>query len=173
MDEYASYFSDIDPLSQFKTWRKQESDKKEVLPAFDVFSEEVKAAFIVSDPVDWGRDIQVLCDILTSGGLPGRKNGGYQPSLFFASDDLEYQAAFPTERLGMGAFRIALESVYNSEKHQFKTLYMIGDNPSVDVNGARKVYSREKKMMSNFQLMWYVVNTVADAIDYILEKEHA
>lgn len=33
--------------------------------------------------------MQVLCDILRSGGLPGEENGG-QPSLFFAADDLEY-----------------------------------------------------------------------------------
>lgn len=68
---------------------------------------------------------------------------GTQPHLYFANDDLEYQvyliltlmatvifyfsikldfvliwchqrqATFPTERLGMGAFRIALESIYN------------------------------------------------------------
>uniref|UniRef100_A0A2P2L4C8 Uncharacterized protein MANES_10G040600 n=1 Tax=Rhizophora mucronata TaxID=61149 RepID=A0A2P2L4C8_RHIMU len=147
-------------------------------PRYNVYSETVKAVFIVSDPVDWGRDIQVLCDVLRSGGLPGRGNG-CQPPLYFAADDLEYQAAFPSERLGMGAFRIALESVYNrihqetlkyvsfgkpnpsvfknaeevlnqlqysnhniNFKHcegpcPLKTLYMIGDNPLVDVKGSR------------------------------------
>lgn len=34
--------------------------------------------------------LQVVCDILRSGGLPGKKNG-HQPPLFFAADDLEYQ----------------------------------------------------------------------------------
>ncbi|KAF9597902.1 hypothetical protein IFM89_022263 [Coptis chinensis] len=92
-------------------------------------------------------------------------------------------AAFPSERLGMGAFRIALESIFNrihskaleytslgkpnpfvfknaeavlrelhlsthhrgnlgndghGRRQTFKTLYMIGDNPSVDVKGARQ-----------------------------------
>lgn len=34
--------------------------------------------------------IQVLCDILTSGGCPGDENE-HQPFLYFAADDLEYQ----------------------------------------------------------------------------------
>ncbi|XP_029120274.1 mitochondrial hydrolase YKR070W isoform X1 [Elaeis guineensis] len=184
MDEYASCFKDIDPLSHYKTWRiKQtydENSSKELLPRYDVYSDRVKAAFVVSDPIDWGRDIQVLCDILRFGGLPGRDKG-HQPPIYFASDDLEYQAAFPTERLGMGAFRIALEGIFNSVSssplkytsfgkpnpfvfknaeviltqlvsdifhsqdnmdggtgHEFSTLYMIGDNPKVDINGAMK-----------------------------------
>ncbi|PRQ58905.1 putative vps53-like protein [Rosa chinensis] len=55
----------------------------------------------------------VLCDILRSGGIPGWDNG-HQPPVYFAADDLEYKAAFPSQRLGMGAFRIALESIFNS-----------------------------------------------------------
>lgn len=81
--------------------------------SYNVDLDAVKGIFIVSDPVDWGRDIQVLCDILSSGGLPGKEKG-HQPPLYFASDDLQYQAAFPSERLGMGAFRISLESIFNS-----------------------------------------------------------
>ncbi|KAK4578957.1 hypothetical protein RGQ29_028857 [Quercus rubra] len=185
LDEYASYFENIDPVSQYKMWTaKQESgngsDSKKLVPKYDATSDRVKAAFVVSDPVDWGRDIQVLCDILRSGGLPGHKNT-QQPPLYFAADDLEYQAAFPFERLGMGAFRIALESVFNRihcnaleyvsfgkpnpfvfknaeailrqlqsscndnaidngdvGSNPLKTIYMIGDNPLVDIKGARQ-----------------------------------
>ncbi|KAK9913331.1 hypothetical protein M0R45_037149 [Rubus argutus] len=121
LDEYASYFKNIDPLSQYKMWRTKQaldcsSHSKESMPRYDVYSDRISAAFVVSDPVDWGRDIQVLCDILRSGGIPGRENG-HQPPLYFAADDLEYQAAFPLERLGMGAFRIALESIFNRIHH--------------------------------------------------------
>lgn len=28
-------------------------------PNYDIFFEKVQAAFVISDPVDWGRDIQV------------------------------------------------------------------------------------------------------------------
>ncbi|KAK8677287.1 hypothetical protein V6N13_142834 [Hibiscus sabdariffa] len=182
LEEFASYFENIDPVSQYKKWTTMPLSNRKApsVPRYDVSSERVMAAFVVSDPVDWGRDIQVLCDVLRSGGLPGDANS-YQPPLYFAADDLEYQAAFPSKRLGMGAFRIALESVFNrtspksleyvtygkpnpfvfknaeiilsqlrsscqnhSENNEvpgsqpFKTLYMIGDNPSVDVKGAQQ-----------------------------------
>lgn len=34
--------------------------------------------------------LKVLCDILSTGGLPGNGKGD-QPPLYFAADDLEYQ----------------------------------------------------------------------------------
>ncbi|XP_064943922.1 mitochondrial hydrolase YKR070W-like isoform X3 [Musa acuminata AAA Group] len=228
IDDYASYFNDIDPLSQYKSWGLKHSyernyNSKGLQPKYDVYSERVKGAFVVSDPVDWGRDIQVLCDILRCGGLPGKENG-HQPPLFFAADDLEYQAVFPSERLGMGAFRIGLESIYNSihsspleytsfgkpnpfvfknaesiltklvthvcqvketmmgEKCAFNTIYMIGDNPKVDINGAKKVghpwfsiLTRTGVFRGKDNHEQYpadlVVDTVGDAIDFILKKE--
>ncbi|CAI0411619.1 unnamed protein product [Linum tenue] len=185
LEDYASLFENIDPVSQYKYWAtKKPMDRSDlsrnIVPTCDIHSKSVKAVFVVSDPVDWGSDIQVICDILRSGGIVGHK-GGTQPPLYFAADDLEYQAAFPSERLGLGAFRIALESVFNRVHHSpleyvsfgkpnpfvfknaesvlnqfqpadehggfkecgpvahpFETLYMIGDNPFVDVKGARE-----------------------------------
>jgi len=94
IDEYASYFKDIDPLAPFKTWKVGQKTNSymsaKVHPSYDVYSERVKGVFVVSDPVDWGRDLQVLCDILSTGGLPGSGKGD-QPPLYFAADDLEYQ----------------------------------------------------------------------------------
>ncbi|KAJ6842664.1 uncharacterized protein M6B38_297965 [Iris pallida] len=229
IDEYASYFDDIDPLSQYKAWSSKQAYDKNHMPresqlSYNVLSDSVKGAFVVSDPVDWGRDIQVLCDILRSGGIPGREKG-HQPPLYFAADDLEYQAAFPCERLGMGAFRIALESIFNkihsspleyisfgkpnpfafknaeavlrqivsktyntgnimneAKEHKFSTIYMIGDNPSVDIKGANKAGDpwfsvltrtgvfRGKDNHTQFPAN-LVVETVEEAIDYILKKE--
>ncbi|GMG99373.1 hypothetical protein Nepgr_001213 [Nepenthes gracilis] len=229
LDEYASYFEGIDPVSEYKKWTTvpvvgRNDNFKNLVPTCDVFTERVKAAFVVSDPVDWGRDIQVLCDVLRSGGLPGTTNG-HQPPLYFAADDLEYQAAFPVERLGMGAFRIALENVFNRvhhtplqyiafgkpkpivfknaesllrqlhssrhlnhvhhedfASHSFRALYMVGDNPSVDIKGARQaghpwisVLTRTgvfhgKENHEEFPAD-LVVDTVEEAVDYILTKE--
>uniref|UniRef100_A0A0A9CL50 Uncharacterized protein n=1 Tax=Arundo donax TaxID=35708 RepID=A0A0A9CL50_ARUDO len=93
IDEYSSYFRDIDPLAPFKTWKVGQTDSNmsaKVHPSYDVYTERVKGVFVVSDPVDWGRDLQVLCDILSTGGLPGSEKGD-QPPLYFAADDLEYQ----------------------------------------------------------------------------------
>ncbi|XP_071722958.1 mitochondrial hydrolase YKR070W-like [Rutidosis leptorrhynchoides] len=228
MDEYSSYFKDIDPVSQYKAWMPKDvvSRNSSSTPKYNVFSERVKAAFVASDPVDWGRDIQVLCDVLRSGGLPGQVNG-LQPSLYFAADDLEYQASFSSKRLGIGAFRMALECIFNrihtdaleytiygkpnpfvfknAEKilyeillshcvhnlkpndvpgsHCFKTLYMIGDNPAVDIHGAKQagdpwfsiltrtgVFRGEENNHPEFPAD-LVVDTVEDAVDYIFKRE--
>ncbi|XP_019447918.1 PREDICTED: uncharacterized protein YKR070W isoform X2 [Lupinus angustifolius] len=227
IDEYASLFENIDPLAPYKKWTTklaavQNAEFNEGAPKNHVFSERVKAAFIVSDPVDWSRDIQVLCDILKTGGLPGR-NVGPQPYLYFANDDLEYQTAFPSERLGLGAFRIALESIFNRIHHHplkhtsfgkphpsvfrnaetvlqqlvpqihddtynhaqnLKTLYMIGDNPVVDIRGARQTGHPWFSILTRTGVFKgkgnhdkfpadLVVDTVEEAVDYILTKECA
>lgn len=67
MDEYASYFENIDPLSQYKMASNENITSKGSPPRYDVFSERVQAAFVVSDPVDWSRDIQVFTPIFTYG----------------------------------------------------------------------------------------------------------
>ncbi|KAG0498909.1 hypothetical protein HPP92_003600 [Vanilla planifolia] len=227
IDAYSSFFKDIDPLLQYKHWRNKQtltSEVNKLNSTLNFDSEAVKGAFIVSDPVDWGRDIQVLCDILSCGGLPGKEKGP-QPALYLASDDLSYQAAFPSERLGMGAFRIALESIFNSvnknplqytyfgkpnpfvfknaeailmqvasnmcaehkygdspKENQFSTIYMIGDNPAVDIKGAMKagrpwfsVLTRTGVFKGEGNHQEYpadmVVDTVEEAIEYILNKE--
>ncbi|XP_056165386.1 uncharacterized protein YKR070W-like isoform X3 [Syzygium oleosum] len=232
IDEYTSYFDAIDPLAPYKKWTTkpdvdQNSTSKEMAKRnIAVQTQRVKAAFMVSDSVDWSRDIQVLCDLLRTGGLPGRGTGK-QPHLFFANDDLAYQATFPAERLGMGAFRIALEAIYNrihpiplaftsygkpnpfvygnaetvlrnlmpsylsnldventtnSGIRYLKTLYMIGDNPKIDIRGAREAGDpwfsiltrtgvfKGKDNHSEFPAD-LVVDTVEDAVDFILRKE--
>lgn len=61
LDEYASYFDNIDPLGPYKKWMTgQDVHKKTNRSRESVVSERVQAAFIVSDPVDWSRDIQVI-----------------------------------------------------------------------------------------------------------------
>ncbi|GAA0151937.1 hypothetical protein Leryth_014441 [Lithospermum erythrorhizon] len=225
MDEYASCFENIDPLEQYKKWKIDDHKSgSSILTSLrnDPFSHQVQAVFILSDPVDWSRDIQVLCDILRTGGRPGKETS-HQPPLYFASDDLAYQALFPSERLGMGAFRIALEAIFNSihpnnleytsygkpqplvfknaetvlkqialtarassqrdgEDCSFKRLYMIGDNPYVDIKGARQaghpwfsiltrtgVFKGKQNHVEHPADM--VVDTVEEAVDFILRKE--
>lgn len=89
IDEYASCFDNIDPLAQFKKCTTGHVNQNNTIRS-TACTQRVQAAFIVSDSVDWSRDIQVLCDILRTGGLPGREIA-QKPSLYFANDDLEYQ----------------------------------------------------------------------------------
>lgn len=63
MDDYATCFENIDPLAQYKNWKKQTINPKMSLRT-DPVSERVQAVFIVSDPVDWSRDIQVSLSLL-------------------------------------------------------------------------------------------------------------
>ncbi|KAH7316154.1 hypothetical protein KP509_21G080400 [Ceratopteris richardii] len=130
MEEYVEHFKDIDPLAKYKKWSTNNDIRKNTKNVYSS-NKAIDAVFVVSDPVDWGRDIQVLCDVLRSGGYPGR-SAGNQPYLYFAADDLEYQAAFPVERLGMGAFRIALESIYNGIS-KTPLVYTSFGKPSVPV----------------------------------------
>lgn len=64
LEEFASHFENIDPVSQYKKWTTTEvsgtGTTSQSLPRYNVFSDRVKAAFVISDPVDWGRDIQVV-----------------------------------------------------------------------------------------------------------------
>lgn len=64
IDDYASCFDNIDPLAPYKIWGLQYADQKRASKKIshkgDITSQTVKATFIVSDPVDWSRDIQVL-----------------------------------------------------------------------------------------------------------------
>lgn len=120
MEEYVLHFKDIDPLAKYKHWSTIGEGERRHVQNNRSIPKPVDAVFVVSDPVDWGRDIQVLCDVLRSGGCPGGTSGN-QPPIYFAADDFDYQAAFPVERLGMGAFRMAFENIYNR----------IGKNPLI------------------------------------------
>lgn len=60
IDDYASCFDNIDPLGHFKKWTTGNvSDQINTIRS-SVCSQRVQAAFVVSDSIDWSRDIQVL-----------------------------------------------------------------------------------------------------------------
>ena len=63
IDQYASYYKNIDPMDPFKTWKVWQADNymsAKGHPSYDVYSERVNGVFVVSDPIDWGRDLHVL-----------------------------------------------------------------------------------------------------------------
>ncbi|KAJ1552331.1 hypothetical protein HK405_011738 [Cladochytrium tenue] len=78
---------------------------------------------VFHDSQDWGRDIQILCDLLTSDsgylwkGLRSPTASQQPPPtagvpLYFASADFVYGSSFPKPRFAQGAFLHALASVY-------------------------------------------------------------
>lgn len=65
VEEYASYFENIDPLAQYKNWTRKQTGNhndpsRKMATINDPCSQRVKAVFIVSDSVDWSRDVQVF-----------------------------------------------------------------------------------------------------------------
>lgn len=74
----------------------------------------IKAAFVFTDPSDWYRDLQLLLDVLTSGGAPGHTltPGAPHPEIYFSNPDLLWANEFPAPRLGQGAFSACLETLY-------------------------------------------------------------
>ena len=77
IDDYSSHFKEIDPLAPFKKWKVGQPDCKDFMydkmhPPYDVYQERFKVVFVVSAPVDWGRDLQVVycmfhyCKILSN-----------------------------------------------------------------------------------------------------------
>ncbi|KAE9408605.1 HAD-superfamily hydrolase [Gymnopus androsaceus JB14] len=78
----------------------------------------ISAIFVFHDPRNWGADVQIMCDIIQSGGIIGnhyvdektRQNNPIQ--VIFCNPDLIWQSDFPRPRLGQGAFRESFQAVY-------------------------------------------------------------
>ncbi|KAK7057445.1 HAD-like domain-containing protein [Favolaschia claudopus] len=79
----------------------------------------ISAVFVFHDPRNWALDVQVLCDVIQSGGFIG---GPYIPlekqtrpiDLVFCNPDLIWRSDFDRPRLGQGAFKSAFQSVFKS-----------------------------------------------------------
>lgn len=77
-----------------------------------------------TDPDDWGRDLQLCCDVMLCGGvLPGLRpdeleslssTDGHatETPIYFSQDDLLWSNSYQLPRFGLGAFRQALASLY-------------------------------------------------------------
>ena len=83
-----------------------------------------QAVLAMTDPLEWGRELQIVCDVLSSPGgdvaaAVAAPSGGdaaalvvQQVPLFTACADFTYAARWPTPRFGAGAFRVALEELW-------------------------------------------------------------
>lgn len=76
----------------------------------------IHAVFVFHDPRNWALDVQVICDIIRSGGVIG---GPYQDAvvpveLVFCNPDLIWRSDFDRPRLGQGAFREAFQAVFKA-----------------------------------------------------------
>lgn len=78
----------------------------------------IAAVFVFHDPRNWALDIQILCDVIMSGGVPGRAfNSRIDPNdppvkLIFCNPDLLWKSDYDRPRLGQGAFKTAFQAVF-------------------------------------------------------------
>ncbi|KAE8673704.1 Kinase superfamily protein isoform 1 [Hibiscus syriacus] len=188
IDEYALCFDNIDPLAPHKKWGTME-----------IAVNRTRKCSISSE---FGQHLSSVILLIGAGTFR--------------------QGAFPSERFGMGAFRIALESLFNSihtealkytyfgkpnpvafknaevvltqlasflycenhgnsGSHDFQTLYMIGDNPEVDIKGARKAGNPWFPILTRTGVFKgdhdsnhpeFPANLVVDTVDFIMRNRH-
>ncbi|THV06710.1 HAD hydrolase [Dendrothele bispora CBS 962.96] len=82
----------------------------------DLSTTPISAVFVFHDPRNWFNDVQVVLDVIQSGGVIG---GPYIESsnpieVIFCNPDLIWKSEFPQPRLGQGAFREAFQAVYKA-----------------------------------------------------------
>ncbi|KAJ3810587.1 HAD-like domain-containing protein [Lentinula aff. lateritia] len=94
-----------------------ESDLASAKPV-DFSRTPISAIFVFHDPRNWGVDVQIMCDVLQSGGLlegPYLDISTQQSNpiqVVFCNPDLLWKSDFPRPRLGQGAFKASFEAVY-------------------------------------------------------------
>lgn len=75
----------------------------------------IAAILVFHDPSDWYKELQVMMDVLTSKGVPGRKNppaDAADVQVFFSNPDLLWANEFPAPRFGQGSFAVCLEALH-------------------------------------------------------------
>ncbi|CAO3678281.1 unnamed protein product [Umbelopsis vinacea] len=104
--------------------RVTDEEAYEAQKRFDFSREPIEAIMMFHDSRDWGRDLQIMMDVLRSkNGLIGTQKHDFTVQdvpVFFSNPDFLWSNEFPVARYGQGAFKIALEAIY--KRHTGKEL---------------------------------------------------
>jgi len=75
----------------------------------------IAAVLVFSDPSNWYIDLQLIYDVLTSGGVLGgpkcTAGEGQGVEIYFSNPDQLFSNEFPTNRFGQGSLAIALKAL--------------------------------------------------------------
>ncbi|KZT38048.1 HAD-superfamily hydrolase [Sistotremastrum suecicum HHB10207 ss-3] len=93
----------------FSSTSSPSSSSTSTYPDIPYLPKPISAIFVFHDPRDWGRDIQIILDVLRS---PPSETEPVE--LIFTNPDLIWKALHPKPRLGQGAFREAFQGVYRA-----------------------------------------------------------
>ncbi|KAL1760586.1 hypothetical protein FB107DRAFT_256119, partial [Schizophyllum commune] len=105
----------------------------------------IHAVFVFHDPRNWALDIQILLDIVQSGGVIGGphlspKQQVENPiEIVFCNPDLIWKSDFARPRIGQGAFREAFQAVYKSLTSQHYPYVQYGKPTEATYKFAEKV----------------------------------
>lgn len=88
--------------------------------AFDPAGEPLAGALVLTEPTDFHRDMQMLCDVIAGGGRPDAhhnearcaQTGAQRVECVFSNGDLLWANGFAQPRFGQGAFRAALDAMF-------------------------------------------------------------
>ncbi|ORY92158.1 HAD hydrolase [Syncephalastrum racemosum] len=76
------------------------------------------AVLMFHDSRDWGRDLQIVMDVLYADqgrvGTQKQDCSVQDTPLYFSNNDIIWSTDFPVPRIGQGAFKKALESLYST-----------------------------------------------------------
>lgn len=135
------------------------------------------AVFVLIDPIYWGRELQIVMDVLCAqDGRLGHHGGKQHVPLYSACSDFQYVGEFHLPRYGAGAFRAVMEDLYfrttghhldqtlfgkpeptsfayaenliDQQHDRVERIYMVGDNPTTDIKGANRAGGRWKSLLT-------------------------
>ncbi|EIW82570.1 HAD hydrolase [Coniophora puteana RWD-64-598 SS2] len=91
-------------------------EEKASIKGADFSKLKIAGIFVFHDPRNWALDVQVMCDVILSGGTigAGHATSSSPVDVVFCNPDLIWRSDFPVPRFGQGAFRDAFQAVYKS-----------------------------------------------------------
>ena len=124
---------------------------------------EIEAIFVFADSRDWGGDLQIIIDLLTSQrGRLGTRSPTYDegPPIFFSHNDIVWSASHEHTRLGMGALRAIIESTFRSVTGKELQTHAFG-KPQLSV------FQFANRLMQRWRATHYGINAPPGTVYFI------
>lgn len=106
----------------------------------------IAAIFVFHDPRNWALDIQVMCDVIQSGGIVGgpyvSKCARKPVDLVFCNPDLVWRSDFEHPRTGQGTFKEAFQAVFKALTGAAYPCVQFGKPTEATYTFAAKILSR-------------------------------
>ncbi|KAL1918677.1 uncharacterized protein VTP21DRAFT_2699 [Calcarisporiella thermophila] len=115
-DDIIAWNQTVWPYRKLSPEYKQAATENEHV-RFDFMTRPIAAVLCFHDSRDWGCDMQIIVDVLTSrGGFLGTAQDTDKPTqqvpIYFSNPDIIWSTDFPLPRYGQGAFRLALDALF-------------------------------------------------------------